>query len=247
MEILSVGGFVSPAPRWSIIQNEWRKARAKAGVPYFHMTDFMSPNGRPYRDWTYKKREAFITRLLTLLNEHALFGVGVALAVHDFHALPEADRALCDNNPYALCAAQCIGLVTKTLEDHGAKTSALYVVETGGTGEAAFVAAMIRLTTASESIREALHIFSVVPGTKKQYPALDSADFFAWEMAQLAQRRRPNELVDLPTYMARLTIPTPHHMLDRESLALWAADLTPRQRSQFRALFRGDIKGMRRP
>jgi hypothetical protein len=59
-EILSVAGFVSPAPFWSIIQREWRKARAKAGVPYFHMTDFMSLHGRPYKDWTPKKREAFM-------------------------------------------------------------------------------------------------------------------------------------------------------------------------------------------
>jgi hypothetical protein len=160
--------------------------------------------------------------------------------------MPEADKALCANNPYALCAAQCIGLVTKTMEERGIREPVLYVVETGGTGEAAFVAAMVKLTTATESVREALHIFRVMPGSKKRFPGSDSADFFAWEMAQLAQRKKGDDLVDLPAYMTRLEVPTPHHLLDQKTLALWAADLTPKQRAQFTALFRGDVRSLAR-
>lgn len=249
-DFLSVAGFVSPAKNWSVIQREWRKARAKAGLPYFHMTDFMSKYGKPYRDWPETKRqvkkEALISRLLHLLNTHATFGVGVALKVSDFQTLPDEDKALCDYNPYALCAAQCIGLVTKTLEEGGIREPISYVIESGGTGEAAFIAVMTKLCAASERIRETLRILSVMPGTKQRFPALDSADFLAWQMAQLAQRKVGAGLVPLPAYMARLTIPTPHHYLDRNGLTLWAAGLTRKQRADFTALFSGDVRTLKR-
>src|SRR5437867_2784020 len=72
-------------------------------------------------DWTSKKREAVISRLLSLINAHVGFGVGVSIVLDDFNRLPAEDRELCADNPYALCAAQCMGLVMKMIADHNVR------------------------------------------------------------------------------------------------------------------------------
>lgn len=64
--------------------------------------------------------------------------------------------------------------------------SVMYVFESGDQGEPQFKHAMTRLLQISARFREEYQIHSIVPGLKRQFPGLDSADFLAWEAAQYA-------------------------------------------------------------
>lgn len=181
-QVLSVAGFIGNVDGWKRFQKAWRKVRANSGIDYFHMTDFMSRQAKPYVAWSEKRRHAVISRLLDLINKHTLFGVGVAMSLDDFNAeIRPIDPSY---KPYRVCSALCVGLVAKTLQKAGITEPVMYVFEAGDEGEPAFRASMARIVEASQRFRDEQQILGLTPGTKRQYPALDAADFFAWQVGQ---------------------------------------------------------------
>jgi hypothetical protein len=178
---VTVAGFFGSMSGWCKVQERMQGIRDRVGVPYLHMTDLMAKQSRPpYNRLKPPERTALITEIGELLGTCLMFGVSSSLNLRDFYALPEKDRALFDNNPRGHCLAQSIGLVSKLFEEEWEiDESVLYVVETGGRGEAPLVNAMWDLFRADPRVRDVLHVANVMPGSKKESPAFDTADIYA--------------------------------------------------------------------
>lgn len=245
--ILSVAGFVSSVEEWRKFQRHWRDARKKAGIDYFRTTDFMSCRAKPYRHWDARKKGAMISRLLHLINVHARFGVAIALNLDDFRAQSAAIKRSWGYKPYRLCAAQCIGRVALALDDWGIRESVMYVFESGDEGEPAFRESMTRIVTASERFRKEMHVYSVMPGTKRQFPALDAADFLAWQSSQHVQRMEGDNPAPRSSYMERLKIPIRSGVMRGNNLREWAVGDTPEQRDLIAKTFGVRIRPEKKP
>ena len=66
-------------------------------------------------------------------------------------------------------------------------------MEVGGRGENAVVDSTMRIFKEAEGVRDTLRVFSVLPGTKKQFPGLDTADILAWLANQHSLKHREGE------------------------------------------------------
>lgn len=245
--LLVVGGLLGRVEAWGTFQREWRRAREKAGIPYFHMTDFMSPHGRPYNTWEQRKREAVISRLAQLINDATVFGFAVALSLDAFKDQAKTDRSssirgLSSFTPYRLCAGQCLALAFRKLKEFEIAEPVMYVFEAGDEGQPAFRASMARIVEASEEYRRQLGVFSVMPGTKRQFPALDAADFFVWEVAHHTARMDARGSVPTSGHLKRLTVPFFTGYLGVEELRNLAKNNTPEQMEAIAARFRVRIR-----
>lgn len=237
--VMVVGGFIADAPKWEEIESEWRKERDRLGLDHFHMTDFMAKQKAPYKDWGMSERHAVVGRLTTLLNAHAAFSFCVGLNLSDYNSLPEEEKAISNHNPYALCAAQSIGLVAKSFEDHQINERVLYVFESGDDGDRAFREMMSRIATSDETVRQMLRILSVMPGTKRDFPGLDAADFYVWLVAQHVLKSSVytgGPEVEIDGYLKLLTVESVTHYLGGQMLRDWSKD-EPVVREAMRRLF----------
>jgi hypothetical protein len=233
--ILAVAGFVAHLDGWSAFQREWRKARARAGIEYFHTTEFMSPNGRPYNAWSPKKRASVFNRLVGLINECVEFGVAVSLNVADYRRLLETGHAL-PNKPYRLCVGQCVALVAKQLTDFNVNERVMYVFDAGDDGAKAFKTTMAMVIAASEKFREVAKIHSFMPGRKRHVPAIDAADLLAWHFSHHVPGATP-ETTPPPSLMGRVTKPVFHRYWGAVGLEKWGIGNTPEQQRAIAAMF----------
>ncbi len=229
---LAVAAWVGAIKQWSALQGKWRKARTRSGIDYLRMADIMNPENPQYRDWSDRKRAAVISRLIRLINKHVLFGVSVVLDLADYESLTRAEKDLTGRTPYFFGAAACIGAVARELTLRHIEEQVLYVFESGDQGEPALRTSLARFAGVSERFRSAFHVYSVMPGTKRQFPALDAADFLAWEITHHAYKAdrtaRPFlARTDLDERMKSLTVPTRGFFLDHQNFQEWVG--TPEQ------------------
>ena len=233
--ILAVAGFVGRLDGWSTFHRKWRQARARAGIEYFHTTEFMSPNGRPYNAWPPKKRTAMFNRLVSLINECVEFGVAVSLNVADYRRMLASGHAL-PTKPYRLCVGQCVNLVAKTLTDRNVDERVIYVFDAGDDGAKAFKATMAMVIAASEKFREVARIYSIMPGAKKDFPAIDAADLLAWIFSHHVPAATP-ETTTPPSLIGLMTKPVHHRYWGAADLEKWGICNTPEQQRAIAAMF----------
>ena len=234
-QILSVAGFVGSLESWARFHKEWREARATAGIDYFHMTDFMSRQAKPYRGWTENKRNAIISHLLELINGSAVFAVGVAFRLDDYRT--EIGQGKRSYKPYRFGAGLCIGRVARELAAAKINRSVMYVFEVGDEGEPAFRKSMAEIIHKLPKYRDEMRISSVESGTKNAFPALDAADFFAWQVSQWAQKMQAGKPARPTGYVGRLKMPLLTNMLQREHLREWATGNSPENRNALAAVY----------
>ena len=241
--VVSVAGFVGIGSEWSKFQRAWRRKRKELQLEYFHMTDFMSGQAKPYKDWTEDRRQGVMTRLIQLINLHLWFGVAVAANVADFTALRDEKRILCGKNIYALCAAQCIGIVSRALVEEKIDEPVAWVFEAGDKGEPEFTSAMGHLCATKESARRALQVFTIAPGSKKDIAPLDAADFLAWESVQHLPEPVGDKLIlkESKPYIKRLTLDLPSLYMYRGNIGSWSSQLTTKQTAVIPAMFRIEL------
>jgi hypothetical protein len=91
--IVSMSALVSTELKWRRFEVSWRKILRSFGapvdetfnLPYFHMTDYESPNAAPYKDWKKCKRIEFASKLSSLIKRDIMFGCVHSMAVADWN------------------------------------------------------------------------------------------------------------------------------------------------------------------
>ena len=225
-QVVSVAGFLGVSSAWCAFQEHWQGVRNRWGLKFLRMTEFMSSHGEPYATWSAAQRNALVSELTDLINKHLLCGTVVSLNLTDYYALSDEDRAVSGNNPFGLCAAQCLGLVASTFEQFDIEESVLYVFEAGDRGEPAFRDAVRRLIRSSEPDRALLHVIDIRTETKSLAPAFDAADFLAWLHTQHALRFH-GQAVDRTPYLEQVTVDIINHHMYGAGLLEWVHDNKP--------------------
>jgi hypothetical protein len=204
------------------------------------MADFMAkPPIGAYRDMPPDKKEAIITRLIELIVGTASFGVAAAFKLADFEALPDQDRAMCGNNPWALCVMHLLGGVVKVLDERGSQERVEYIFDAGDDGQPQFIAAMTQVIRRFTTFGSGMHILDVTAVDKKTVPAIDTADFLAWQSAQHVQWMKDDRPAQPKTYLRRVVqkVPVETRWYKGRELAGAIPDLTAEQRKLLGLLF----------
>jgi hypothetical protein len=207
---LAVGGFVGKAEAWTKFQKQWREVRQKSGIEFFQTTEFMA-GIPPYHTWDERKKRAILSKMFSLIRLMD-FGVIAAISKVEYDALDRPTKDRFHDNPYLWCASYCLGLAARRLKKEGINESVMYVFESGDQGEPQFKHAMHRLLKSSERFKDEYQIHSIIPGLKRQFPGLDSADFLAWEAAQYC-----SITAGISSYSPRLNMQTIWQVIPIES------------------------------
>lgn len=179
----TIAGFVADVKAWRRFDRKWRKKLTDNDLKAFHMTDFEARRKKPYSEWTDRKRDEMISSLISSIISNVNFGVVVTIPKSEFDRLGKPLRDRFHDNPYMWIASYSIGLISRHLKAKNIHESVMYVFESGDDGEPEFKHTMTRIMLESERWKEALQVFSIMPGLKSQFPGLNAADFLAWEIS----------------------------------------------------------------
>lgn len=84
--VYTVGCWLSTAQKWLLFGKKWRFALNKAGVDFFHMTDFEARRGE-YGLWSNSKRISVLKELHRVIKDHVVFGCSSSVVCADFDAV----------------------------------------------------------------------------------------------------------------------------------------------------------------
>lgn len=84
--VYTVGCWLSTAQKWLLFEKKWRLALRKAGVQFFHMTDFEARRGE-YEFWSNSKRIRVLKELHSIIDKHTIFGFSSSVNCADYDNL----------------------------------------------------------------------------------------------------------------------------------------------------------------
>lgn len=187
--IWTVGGYAAAWHRWEFFEGEWPSVLRKHDVPYFHMREMAKPNG-VYAKWHPPKEHkaevaAFMADLAAVIKDSRIVGILSIVRLNDLERFNRERKLRLE--PYPLGAYGCMiaacqanpGLTTELIFDHLEEVSSK-------------LATARKYAESDDHWRDELGSVVVTPLTKKltwrDIPALQAADFIAWEFRKHHER-----------------------------------------------------------
>ncbi len=183
-EFWGIGGYVGSALHWEAFDTYWPMALANHTVPYFHMREMGDPKGA-FAKWHppqehEAERSAFFSDLTTVINQSGLTGFNCLVRMKDLTRLNK-EYGL-DLQPYPLAAYGCMLLVGK---DYIGKPTQLifdHVEKVESKLATARAYADSNKYYGPDGVFDNVAVMGLPKNqTSKQVPALQAADFWAWE------------------------------------------------------------------
>jgi len=181
--IWAVGGYVGAEHRWEYFEKHWPLALAKHGVCHFHMREMADPNGcfskwHPPQDHRQELAEYF-GDLAKVITDSCLVGVLSLVRMQDLKRF-NTEKGLC-LEAYSLAAYGCMLVAVR--DNPGWSIELVF----DHTDKVASKLAIARDYADSDNYEgpEAFGKITALPLPKsltaKEIPAIQAADFFAWE------------------------------------------------------------------
>ena len=182
--IWAVGGYVGGYHRWEHFDTHWPRALADHDVPYFHMKEMQSPTGvfgKWHPSWEHQAELAkFFGDLAGVIGESHLVGICSLVRAAD---LDRFNKDFGQNlEPYALAAYGCMlltagdnlpGIPIELIFDNVEKVqSKLAIAREYADSDTRYEPSLCDALVTTP-LSKAL--------TWREVPALQAADFFAWE------------------------------------------------------------------
>jgi hypothetical protein len=105
---VSVSGYLATPKQWSNFQKEWKIVLDYAGIPYFHMTDFVA-RVKEYKGWTEEKRKMVFEALIAVVHRNVMYGIGSLVLLSDYREVINTEfRQAVVGQPYTFCGKMCL-------------------------------------------------------------------------------------------------------------------------------------------
>jgi hypothetical protein len=187
--VFTMAGYVGDPEQWKILDKEWFAVLKQFNVTHAHLTDFVARQ-KPFDNWDEPTRRAFLLGLAEAVSKANLFGVAANVHVE---ALEKANRRWSlDYNPYSVAAAFTMHAVC----DHfysgpDSKPIDIYIDRVEG-GRALLDKAETLLKEDSRyrdwwAEEQVGWRHLTKPEMKLKPPAIQAADFHAWESRAYAE------------------------------------------------------------
>jgi hypothetical protein len=117
--VYTVGCWLSTAQKWLLFGKKWQLALRKAGIEFFHMTDFEARRGI-YEFWSNSKRIRVLKELHSIIDKYTIFGFASSVNCTDYDELIAPTRRYAEyfgRNYYEFDARVCMLKMKDWLED----------------------------------------------------------------------------------------------------------------------------------
>jgi hypothetical protein len=215
--ITSVAGFISTADNWQAFNEEWKRVLDHWELEYFHMKECAHCVGDFVQ---FKKNEVGRRQLLWCLAfiicRHCLYSCAVSVVRKDQKIL-NADPRI--GSAYNLAAKGCLALADRWMESTNSDSPLSIVLEDGCKDSRDF---LFQLKEFDRPLGAFKGLGSVELGSKKTLPALQAADFLAYEQSKyFTDCLRAEKKLPLRKTLELLQVATRHNweLLHLESIA----------------------------
>jgi hypothetical protein len=190
LQFYAVAALMARGNDWTRLQLRWDRILydADPSLEFFHMVDFMAAKKAPYREWSEQKRARVIKSLVRAISDHVEFACGGVMVPTGYAAMKRidderivTDQATLGKNAYAFCADTVLGLARIRLEMLGVDRRIAYFYESGDEGLPEFRDSLNRILE-SEKYRAEFKVLSAATVSKRDAPALQTADILAYEL-----------------------------------------------------------------
>lgn len=208
---VAVSGYLATPKQWSNFQKEWKIVLDIAGIPYFHMTDFVA-RVKEYKGWTQEKRDEIYQALLAVIQRNVMYGIGALVLLSDYREVINTEfRQAVVGQPFTFCSKMCLFAAAQWAERVGYKDSIRYVFDDGDQHKQDILKAHTHACTDEEL--SAFYRFStgsLTFGHKDKVTPIQAADILAYEMYKEMYRNV------YPSEPKRYTRRSMHALLDQD-------------------------------
>jgi hypothetical protein len=153
-QFVTISGCLAPAARWKTFESKWQKMLSKAGLLYFHMTDFEAYQG-DYKDWTKAVHNHFFKKVARAITGKAKFSLGRGVAHDDFAWAQSRNAKLQGVSAFTFCASQCFHAIAEWATKHTYNGNIAYIFESGD----GFEGELLALKTYIESSQDRMNYY----------------------------------------------------------------------------------------
>jgi len=200
--IVVVGGYVSPAEDWNVLEAQWLDILKTRNAPYYHATDAeANPPGGPYRSWTVEQGRELTDCMATIAGSTGnLKVVGAYIETQDWldftkiiesYLTTERDLRLLRKRlfdiPFQILAKACLDTVLECLRpDLPLNETVAFIFEDNDFKHSTLEARDELKRTHALRAR----IGSIDFRAKKDFAGLQAADLIAWSYRRVTDLRR---------------------------------------------------------
>ena len=195
--IMTVAGYIGSDPQWNVFQSQWSLVLDAFQLPYFHMKEFGDPDG-PYKKWLpYQDHQAeiaaFFRALAAVSFNSQLRGFGSIVRVKDLERFNRDHGAALEAYPMAVYG--CMLWIGKANPD--AVISLIFDKIEQVSSKLDKATEYARSDTYYIGVTDKIQPIPLNKGiTFRNVPALQAADFSAWEIRK--HHLNQNEWWELP-------------------------------------------------
>lgn len=191
LQYYAVAALMARGNDWTKLQLRWNRILhdADPSLEFFHMVDFVAAQKRPYRDWSAEKRARVLRALVSTINDTVEFACAGVMVPSGYAAMKRIDaervvtgKPALGKNAYGFCADTVLGLARLRLEMIGVDRRVAYFYESGDEGLPEFRDSLNRILE-SEEYRAEFKVLSATTVSKRDAPALQTADILAYELS----------------------------------------------------------------
>jgi hypothetical protein len=175
-KVLVLGCLVASPRSWEVLAKHWRSALDTVGVDEFHASDCAVGGGK-FRDSEKRERDGLFVRLVNIIVKNASYRAWTAVSLEDHQQCAHYSEGV--PSVYAIAALGCTSRVRAIALQRGADYRVPYVFDQGKVGRRAFRAFE---KMAEQGRAGSLAMGAISRGDRREMPALQAADLFAYEM-----------------------------------------------------------------
>jgi hypothetical protein len=113
---LIVAGFASSADLWKSFTISWRECLDENQISHFHMHQLKSSKSKLFRHLTKDQRTQLFTKLLWLIQRHALIGVSCRVNQRDYELATTSEFRTRYGSTYAFAVQMCTLIIDRFLD-----------------------------------------------------------------------------------------------------------------------------------
>lgn len=185
--VYTVAGYISTDIEWRKFQKEWRRELDKAGIDFFHMTNYES-RVKEYEDWSNEKRIEVLRRLHRTIHRRVLTGFAASVVVADYNELINPSIRMGFGEPHEFAVIACMKHIRLWSNTRGHHEPIAYVLESGSDRQK-IVNRSFQHAYMDEEKRREYRIGSWTFADKRDLNPLQAADILAYENTKEMCRR----------------------------------------------------------
>lgn len=175
-----VGGYLGMARQWEKFESVWTPVLEREGLTAFHAADCTAKQGE-FAGWEWERGDSVYRELISIINEHNLFAVAMAVVTSDFRGLvsPELQK---ETREYHLAMQMCFCQFARSLRGKVDSNELIAYVFEQQDEFAGRAREIFQRILTNEDGERSFRLRSIGYGDRVKFVQLQAADILVYEM-----------------------------------------------------------------